>query len=74
MSEQIPIAEKKTMTFTHELREELRNRYVRADNDGQVSFEFHGVTMLTEYAKYLLEYLDMKLPHVSGVAKQGGEQ
>jgi hypothetical protein len=53
---------KKYIQFTPEAREELRELCNTAERDGKHWLEFNGYTLLTEYAKYLLEYLDIVLP------------
>lgn len=37
---------------------DLRYEYERACEEGKYEFEFQGATLLTKYAKYLLEYLE----------------
>lgn len=43
------------------MRERLRRAYNKATENHRSAFEFEGNQYLTHYAKYLLEYLDMKL-------------
>lgn len=52
---------RKTLKFTPELRDELRVEYERAVGEDLESFEFCGELVLTNYAQYLLEFLDIKL-------------
>lgn len=49
------------MTFTIETREALRRAYNDAREARRDSFEFNGSTLLMDYTKYLLEYLDSVL-------------
>jgi len=46
--------------FTAEKREELRVAYDATVKRGDDTFWFDGVEIVTGYAKYLIEYLDMK--------------
>jgi hypothetical protein len=46
------------MTFTKELTAQLRVAHERAVEEGWESFAFNGEHFYTNYAKYLLEYLD----------------
>ena len=46
------------LTFTPEKVKALRKYYNLAVKDGREQFTFAGHVLLTEYAKYLLEYLD----------------
>ncbi len=39
----------------------LAEAYATADANGEESFIFDGVKLLTRYAKYLIEYLDRAL-------------
>jgi len=48
------------MTFTLATAKALRKAYQQADKDGATEFIFEGHTLLTRYAKYLLEYLAMQ--------------
>ena len=36
----------------------LRELYLKSEKDGLESFEYNGHTVLTKYAKYLIEYLE----------------
>jgi hypothetical protein len=56
------MSEQPRIRFTPELRDDLRVEYERALSADLESFEFCGEMVLTNYAQYLLEYLDMKLP------------
>jgi len=49
--------------FTPALRDELRAAYDKAVEQGAEEFTFKGEPLWTDYAKYVLEYLDYKLPH-----------
>lgn len=51
----------KGFTFTPAKREELRKAYNEAREAGVDTFVFHDHELVTDYAKYLLEYLDMVL-------------
>ena len=48
---------------TPALRDELRAAYDKAVEQGAESFVFERVPLVTDYAKYVLEYLDYKLAH-----------
>lgn len=37
----------------------LKKEYRKAVGEGRESFEFQGFTLLTSYAKYLLEYIEL---------------
>lgn len=57
-----PVMENRpVITWTEPMRERLRKRYKQAERDYESAFEFDGHQYLTHYAKYLLEYLDMKM-------------
>lgn len=45
------------ITFTLENYEALRKQYEKARKQELETFEFEGHTLVTDYAKYLLEYL-----------------
>lgn len=47
-----------TVEFTPAKRDALRAAHTRAVSKGRESFVFEGREYLTEYAKYVLEYLD----------------
>lgn len=49
------------MTFDIEARDELRKAYDSAVEKGADSFDFRGTELIVNYAKYLLEFLDIKL-------------
>lgn len=49
-----------TMTFTPDKVKALRKAYAMAVETEAESFIFDGRELLTSYAKYLLEYLDMQ--------------
>ena len=46
------------MNFTYELFLKLKKEYSIAVKQQRQTFEFEGHTLLTDYAKYLIEYLD----------------
>lgn len=50
------------ITFTPTLRDKLREAYAIAVADQRETFAFEGHVIVTSYAKYLLEYLDMRFP------------
>lgn len=50
-----------TIRWDKPMRERLRKAYKKATDAGFDSFVFDDNEYLTRYAKYLLEYLDMKL-------------
>jgi len=50
----------KSILFTRQKLEELRNQHDHARAMGMKQFEFHGNPLLTDYAKYLIEYLEMQ--------------
>lgn len=45
-------------TFDKEKTKELREAYDTAVADGAEQFVFHGHTLVVDYAKYLLQYLE----------------
>lgn len=69
------MSETKTLTFDHAMRDKLAEAYLEARKHGLDHFEFQNTTVLTDYAKYLLEFLEIKLgpSDVSGAAKQGDD-
>jgi hypothetical protein len=46
-----------TTTFDKSKYQELKHAYESAVKDNKESFVFYSETLLTSYAKYLLEYL-----------------
>lgn len=48
-----------TANFTEKLYLELKKAYKQALDEDKVQFVFHDVVLLTSYAKYLIEYLDL---------------
>ncbi len=52
--------EMKNITFTPEKLRELRTYHSMAKALGQTQFEFEGHTLLVDYAKYLIQYLEME--------------
>jgi hypothetical protein len=55
------LLEKTTMSFDKEKAKELQDCYDTAINQNKETFVFYGETLLTSYAKYLLEYLNTQL-------------
>lgn len=53
--------ERNSVEFTPEKRERLREAYKTAQEGGDDVFTFEDNEYVTNYAKYLIEYLDMKL-------------
>lgn len=51
----------KTLDFDIPTRERLREAYTQAVKRNADSFTFEGNVFVTDYAKYLLEFLDIKL-------------
>jgi hypothetical protein len=49
-----------TINFTKEKVEELRKLYNHAVENKIELFQFEGNDILTEFAKYMLQYLDSK--------------
>jgi len=47
--------------FTPALRDKLQAAYNKAVEQGAESFIFQGTPLVTDYAKYVLEYLDYQL-------------
>lgn len=57
-----PVMDEKTViAWDKPMRERLRKTYNEAVENHKSAFEFEDNQYLTHYAKYLLEYLDMKL-------------
>lgn len=52
------MSKQKMVEYTPEKRDRLRKAYDKARSYGHGTFSFDGHTYLTDYAKYLLEYLD----------------
>jgi hypothetical protein len=50
--------EMETITFTPDKLAELKDAYAKSRALGLNQFEFQGHTLLVNYAKYLIEYLD----------------
>lgn len=46
------------LEFTPDLYEKLKKEYNKALEEEQESFEFEGREVLTNYAKYMVEYLN----------------
>ena len=59
---------KEGITFTPEVRDRLRVAYNKAVDEGVDTFDFEHdgveVEFVVDYAKYLLEFLDMRLQTV----------
>jgi len=55
------INEHSMVKFDRDKRERLRKHYEQAVKEQKISFTFDGHELLVSYAKYLLEYLDMRL-------------
>jgi hypothetical protein len=55
------ISERSMVEFDRDKRERLRKHYEQAKKEQKESFMFDGRELLVSYAKYLLEYLDMRL-------------
>lgn len=49
------------MTFTIDTLKRLKIEYVAAKNKKQEIFVFDGHELLTDYAKYLIQYLETQL-------------
>lgn len=52
----------KTIAFDRPKLALLKAAYNAASQKGKSSFEFEGHTLLTNYAKYLIEHIDNTLP------------
>lgn len=52
--------EEKVIAFTPELRDDLRRAHKDAVEHDLEKFEWQGGMFLTEFAAYLLEYLDIQ--------------
>ena len=52
---------------TEENLNEFRKAYDKAIHDGVAVFMFEGQRVLTDYAKYALEYADMKMKERNGL-------
>jgi len=52
------LIEPQTVEFNQEMYVELQHAYKRAVSMGETEFNFRGGVYLTDYAKYLLQYLD----------------
>ena len=48
-------------SFTPDVAKALRHAYELAHKRGDETFVFDGTTLLTSYAKYLLEYVEGQL-------------
>lgn len=54
-----------TITFTKEVLKELKAEYNKSVENKIEIFDFKGNALLTDYAKYLIEYLDDKFKNGS---------
>ena len=54
------------MYFDQATRKSLKKAYAKAQKENVESFNFYGQEILTRYAKYLLEYLDMQIAKSDG--------
>jgi len=50
-----------TITFSQKKLKQLKDAYAVAVTEGRDQFTFEGHELLTSYAKYLIEYLTLKL-------------
>ena len=50
-----------TITFTKQKLEKLKEQYNHSVNNKLESFIFEGQEILTDYAKYMIQYLESKL-------------
>ena len=50
-----------TITFDKSTLDSLKMEYSKAVNNHHESFTFKGHKLLTSYAKYLIQYLEIKL-------------
>ena len=41
--------------------QEFKDRYAKARENAEEAFDFHGDTFMTDYAKYLIEFLDKRM-------------
>ena len=53
--------DKKIISFNRQTTEQLRTAYNQACADDKEQFVFDGQRLVTQYAKYLLEYLEERL-------------
>lgn len=51
---------KEFISFTPQKYLKLKRIYKKAEKEGKEQFEFEGHTVLTQYAKYMLQYLGTK--------------
>jgi hypothetical protein len=51
-----------TIIWTPEKRDELRRLYAQAVDTNKDTFVIDGHELVTSYAKYLLQYLDQRMP------------
>lgn len=49
------------MRFNEQTLKELKDRYNKAVKNKEETFDFKGATLVTNYAKYLIEYLEGQL-------------
>jgi hypothetical protein len=50
-----------TITFDYETFKSLKQEYKKAVQNNKEIFTFQGNTLLTVYAKYIIEYLNSKM-------------
>ena len=50
-----------TITFNKSTLDSLKLEYSKAVNNKKESFTFQGQTLLTSYAKYLIQFVEIKL-------------
>ena len=51
----------KELAFDREMTEKLRTRYDNAVVNDEETFNFEGFDFVRDYAKYMLEFLDVRL-------------
>lgn len=49
------------MEISFDEYEELKNLYENANKENEETFIFKGQVLLTQYAKYLIEYIESKI-------------
>lgn len=54
------------IAWTRPMLERFKKTFKQAETNGADSFMFDGKEFVTLYAKYLIEYLETKLPHELG--------
>lgn len=48
---------------------DLKKAFNKAWDEGRAQFEYKGAPLLTDYAKYLIEYLEIKQSQLRGQQK-----